>query len=89
MSCHERLGPYIEPMDGTKVTAYLEALLNKKLRVHTSDSRMFLGDFKCTDNVSRGPETVLRSPIKGLTMIRNATSFLPSPSNIVTQPQAH
>jgi len=38
-------------MDNAKATAYLEGLLNKKLRVYTSDSRMFLGDFKCTDNV--------------------------------------
>ena len=40
-------------MDNAAATAYLEALLNKKLRVHTDDSRMFLGDFKCTDKVRR------------------------------------
>lgn len=39
-------------MDNTKATEYLELLLNKKLRVHTNDRRMFIGDFKCTDNVS-------------------------------------
>lgn len=37
-------------MDNTKATEYLETLLNKKLRVYTNDTRMFLGDFKCTDN---------------------------------------
>ncbi|KAK0516205.1 hypothetical protein JMJ35_000808 [Cladonia borealis] len=37
-------------MDNTKATEYLELLLNKKLRVHTNDRRMFIGDFKCTDN---------------------------------------
>jgi N-alpha-acetyltransferase 38, NatC auxiliary subunit len=30
---------------------YLESLLNKQLRVHTTDSRMFVGEFRCTDNV--------------------------------------
>ena len=39
-------------MDNTKATEYLKALLNKKLRVYINDARMFLGDFKCTDNVS-------------------------------------
>lgn len=37
-------------MDNTKATEYLELLLNKKLRVHANDRRMFIGDFKCTDN---------------------------------------
>ncbi|KAL2040138.1 hypothetical protein N7G274_007041 [Stereocaulon virgatum] len=37
-------------MDNTKAVGYLEALLNKKLRIYTDDTRMFLGDFKCTDN---------------------------------------
>ena len=40
-------------MDNTKATEYLETLLNKKLRVYTNDTRMFLGDFMCTDNVSQ------------------------------------
>ena len=31
--------------------AYLTSLLNRNLRVHTTDSRMFLGQFKCTDSV--------------------------------------
>lgn len=30
---------------------YLKSLLNKTLRVHTKDSRMFIGTFKCTDPV--------------------------------------
>lgn len=34
-----------------KAQAYLTSLLNKTLRVTTSDERMFLGEFKCTDNV--------------------------------------
>ncbi|KUI60492.1 N-alpha-acetyltransferase 38, NatC auxiliary subunit [Cytospora mali] len=28
---------------------FLESLLNNKLRIHTTDERMFWGDFKCTD----------------------------------------
>lgn len=75
-------------MEDTKATAFLETLLNKKLRVHTSDSRMFLGDFKCTDNVSQTLEMVLRDRSNYLTVIRNVTSFYPSPSSTVTQPQA-
>ena len=38
-------------MDGTNALIYLRSLLNTKLRVHTTDTRMFIGDFKCTDNV--------------------------------------
>lgn len=30
---------------------YLQSLLNKHLVVHTSDGRMFRGEFKCTDPV--------------------------------------
>lgn len=32
--------------------AYLNSLINKTLRVLTTDSRMFVGTFKCTDAVS-------------------------------------
>ncbi|KXJ91230.1 hypothetical protein Micbo1qcDRAFT_195380 [Microdochium bolleyi] len=28
---------------------YIKSLINKTLRVHTKDSRMFVGNFKCTD----------------------------------------
>ena len=31
--------------------SYLESLLNRTLRAHISDGRIFLGEFKCTDNV--------------------------------------
>ena len=31
--------------------AYLQSLLNKNLLVHTTDGRMFRGEFKCTDPV--------------------------------------
>ncbi|KAK7743314.1 hypothetical protein SLS62_010686 [Diatrype stigma] len=29
--------------------SFLKSLINKTLRVHTTDSRMFVGTFKCTD----------------------------------------
>ncbi|CAJ2500594.1 Uu.00g034470.m01.CDS01 [Anthostomella pinea] len=29
--------------------SFLKSLLNKSLRIHTTDSRMFIGTFKCTD----------------------------------------
>lgn len=32
-----------------QAAAYLTALLNKFLHVHTSDGRMFVGQLKCTD----------------------------------------
>jgi len=30
---------------------FLTSLLNKNLRIHTTDTRMFRGEFKCTDPV--------------------------------------
>lgn len=32
--------------------AYLQSLINKTLRVYTTDARLFVGTFKCTDPVS-------------------------------------
>ncbi|PSS15296.1 hypothetical protein M430DRAFT_77564, partial [Amorphotheca resinae ATCC 22711] len=37
-------------MDKSEATAYLTSLLHKTLRVTTSDARMFLGQFRCTDS---------------------------------------
>ena len=31
--------------------SFLTSLLNKQMRLYTTDDRMFAGDFKCTDNV--------------------------------------
>ena len=42
-------------MDKAESKFYLGSLLNRQLQVHTTDSRMFVGDFKCTDNVSHFP----------------------------------
>ncbi|KAF3480631.1 uncharacterized protein GIQ15_05978 [Arthroderma uncinatum] len=38
-------------MEKVEAREYLENLVDKVLRVHTSDSRAFVGLFKCTDNV--------------------------------------
>lgn len=37
--------------DKEAAQSFLQSLLNKKLRIHTTDERMFWGDFKCTDPV--------------------------------------
>ncbi len=36
----------------TAAQAFLQSLLNKNLRIQTTDGRMFRGEFKCTDPVS-------------------------------------
>ncbi|KAL8859647.1 MAG: hypothetical protein Q9178_003761 [Gyalolechia marmorata] len=37
-------------MDSRAAQDYLGTLLGKQLRIHTTDTRMFVGEFKCTDN---------------------------------------
>ena len=71
-------------MDNTKATEYLEHLLNKKLRVHTNDKRMFIGDFKCTDNVVKSFSTFCVRD-KQLTLLRSVTLSSLNPTNIVPQ----
>jgi len=39
-------------MDTEQAVEYLHGLLGRQLRIHTTDSRMFVGLFKCTDAVS-------------------------------------
>jgi hypothetical protein len=41
---------------------YLNGLLNKSLRVTTTDKRMFLGEFKCTDSVTISPSSLQQNP---------------------------
>ena len=38
-------------MDNYQAVNYLESLLDRTLRIHTTDTRLFVGLFKCTDNV--------------------------------------
>jgi len=37
-------------MEKSQAEDYLKSLLSKSLRITTSDTRMFLGQFKCTDS---------------------------------------
>lgn len=37
-------------MEHDEATEYLSSMLGKQLRIYTTDTRMFVGDFKCTDN---------------------------------------
>lgn len=41
-----------EPPTKAEAHAYLTSLINKTLRIHATDGRMFIGTFKCTDTVS-------------------------------------
>jgi hypothetical protein len=43
--------------------AYLRSLLNKTLRVHATDGRMFIGTFKCTDTVRRNIPVYTQVPL--------------------------
>ncbi|KAJ5888242.1 Ribonucleoprotein LSM domain eukaryotic/archaea-type [Penicillium taxi] len=37
-------------MDSQQAVRYLESLIGRQLRIHITDSRMFVGLFKCTDS---------------------------------------
>ncbi|KAL9083111.1 MAG: hypothetical protein Q9159_005985 [Coniocarpon cinnabarinum] len=41
--------PPIAVPDNQKSVNYLESLLGQQLRIHISDGRIFVGQFKCTD----------------------------------------
>ena len=45
--------PSSEKMDKDEASNFLTSLLNKNLRITTTDGRLFLGQFKCTDPVSQ------------------------------------
>lgn len=47
-------------MDTEQAVQYLEGLIGRQLRVHTTDSRMFVGLFKCTDAVRLSSSELLR-----------------------------
>ncbi|KAF8862976.1 hypothetical protein BDZ45DRAFT_738655 [Acephala macrosclerotiorum] len=42
--------PTPDPQTKAQAETYLNSLLGKNLRVTTTDTRMFLGQFKCTDS---------------------------------------
>lgn len=51
-------------METAQAIEFLHNLLGKNFRITTSDTRMFLGQFKCTDAVGspRLPETIILCP---------------------------
>lgn len=38
-------------MDNQQAVAFFQSLLGKQLRITTTDTRMFIGEMKCTDKV--------------------------------------
>lgn len=46
--------------NNAEATEYLTRLLNKTLRIHTTDSRIFVGTMKCTDQVRLASTDPLR-----------------------------
>lgn len=52
-----------DKMDKDEARDFLESLLNKKMRIHTTDERMFWGEFKCTDPVSYVPSLLSASSV--------------------------
>lgn len=43
-------------METQQAAQYLESLIGQTLRVRTTDTRTFVGTFKCTDAVSQPPK---------------------------------
>ncbi|KAM7208091.1 hypothetical protein V8F20_001637 [Naviculisporaceae sp. PSN 640] len=84
-------------MDPDAAKLFLEKLLNKNLRVTTTDSRMFWGSFKCTDAESNiilhntyeyrhpSPSSIAQAAVTATATI---TSAVPSSSEITTEPPA-
>lgn len=76
-------------MDKAAAQTFLQGLLNRKLRVHTTDERMFWGEFKCTDPVS--PRSApglcpnLLSPTESESLTKPRCSQLSQDRNIVLQ----
>ena len=67
-------------MDKEKAIEYLSSMLGKQLRVYTTDTRMFLGEFKCTDNVRM---SIPKALVGALRCYRNGILSFPERSNIV------
>lgn len=60
-------------------TQYLTSLLNRTLRIHTSDTRIFVGQMKCTDrerNVILGMTHELRWPGGGLPQLEEESEHV-------------
>lgn len=46
-------------MEAQQAIQYLESLIGQTLRVRTTDTRIFVGLFKCTDAVSNQPPSIV------------------------------
>lgn len=62
-------------MEEKEARDYLATLLNKNIRISTTDGRMFRGAFKCTDPV-RGPLTVFQKDMYVLTQRTQDTNVV-------------
>ncbi|KAK4139738.1 uncharacterized protein C8A04DRAFT_15582 [Dichotomopilus funicola] len=70
--------------DKQEAVSYLESLLNKNLRVTTTDSRIFVGAFKCTDaesNIVLQYTYEYRHPTPQQAQQQNTTQGDPTNSN--------
>ena len=56
---------------------YLKALLGKQLRIFTTDTRMFVGEMKCTDMVIRPSSTHLIFMLNALIGMQHHPSSYP------------
>lgn len=52
-------------MDANRAIQYLESLIGQTLRVHATDTRIFVGNFKCTDAVGEPRLPVSLSDLHG------------------------
>ncbi|KAI5204503.1 hypothetical protein E4T39_03527 [Aureobasidium subglaciale] len=68
-----------------EATEYLAALLNKNLRIHTTDSRIFVGTMKCTDQFSY----ILLTVAKERNIILSLTHEYRQPPPSVVENAAH
>lgn len=81
----EQLQAPAADLDKAEAASYLQSLVNKTLRVYTTDARLFVGTFKCTDPVCLPLGSyALNSCVfvlqlqKTLFRLLNSLSFLPS-----------
>lgn len=58
--CASELQTATMDSNNAEATEYLTRLLNKTLRIHTTDSRIFVGTMKCTDQVRLASTDPLR-----------------------------
>ncbi|KAI4200421.1 MAG: hypothetical protein LQ350_003959 [Teloschistes chrysophthalmus] len=67
-------------MDNHQAQDYLGTLLGKQLRIHITDGRVFVGEFKCTDN-ALDRSALLRSAPDLLYQLKKAVYNPPSIAN--------